>query len=655
MGLVMIQTRLFIMLILLIVVLLTALYNIMPCFFTEFAIVTVICVVLGTGQIMAAGVKRQTEGCKEMATAQMQIQHEVSSCIRGCNGNGPLVSSWRCCWVQGFQGISRFALAFVKSHLLLDIDEEGLMEEFGLKRSGDDESSSNKQDLGAKSEFLKELDSAQGSHSTLSESKESIMCKHGRSTVVADKYASHSPLNCAHEEDYETDVPELEDCSTSSEEEVVCKTVLQTTALATGAHDKEVSEDNMLQPTTPFIKGAAVCSDEDENSIDKHQILPPEGCNNVYSNGFDLVDLFGKCGGSSATRGLLKLEITDAELQKASGEFYTLEGDVLWSESDRKKQQDGKRLDYVSDDLLTTSKQCELCRHGYEVASSEDYSIFPCKVQSGVETIVSMPAKSKIVHHVDAKKAQKEAGRSEKSVGEPAEIRLVEEMDEDVLIDKELRAIAFRSANKGEDSNYMSTVGSFRDFVGSFREFDSCWPEYSMVGRREEGIVTGCCDDHARPCISHSRSRSKVLQSDPLLSKASLLREQEIMDVLWQEYNEDMRQRWSNCGKQQRESAQKQGLKTRGESSGGGGNDGVFNDGYTAGPNPNQDMGPSSVPDYYNCDRNSTNTCRLGCDKACWHTAKERGYHRRRHFVGICKVLRELGLKQCIQSSKVDG
>lgn len=645
------------MLILLIVVLLTALYNIMPCFFTEFVIVTVLCVVLGTRQIMAAGVKRQTERCKEMTTAQLQIQHEVSSCIRGCNDNGPLASSWRCCLVQGFQGISRSALAFVKSQLLLDIDEEGLMEEFGLKRS-DNENNSSQQDLGpAKSEFLKELDSAQGSHSTLSESKESIMCKHGRSTVVAGKYASYSPSNCAHEEEDEMDVPELEDCSTSSEEEVVCKTVLQTTALATGAHDKEVSEDNMLQLTTPFIKAVAVCSDEDENSIDKHQILPPEGCNhcNVYCNGFDLVDLFGKCGdGSSAARGLHKLEITDAELQKASGEFYTLEGDVLWSESDRKKQQDGKRLDYVSDDLLTTSKQFDLCRHGCELASSEDYSIFPCKVQSGVETIVSMPEKSKIVHHVDARKAQKEAGRSKKSVVELAEIRPVEETDEDVLIDKELRAIAFRSANKGEDSNYMSTVGSFRDFVGSFREFDSYWPEYSMVGRREEDIITGCCDDHARPCISHSRSRSKVLQSDPLLSKASLLREQEIMDVLWQEYNEDMRQRWSNGGKQQRESAQKQGLKTRGESSSGG-NDGVFNDGYTAEPNHNHDTGLSSAPDYYNCDRNSTNTCRLGCEKACWHTAKERGYHRRRHFVGICKVLRDLGLKQCIQSSKVDG
>lgn len=536
----------------------------------------------------------------------------------------------------------------MKRHVLAEIDEEGLLGECvdSTRHSLREYVKSSKQEEEDKNEFLKELDESASVYATHSENDKSIVRAHGVRMITAEN-KPHACANLPHNDDDDgeaADVPELEDCSTSSEEEEVCKSVLETSTHASDTLDEIVLGDTMLQPTANGIKVS--CAEDDENSIDKHQILPLEACKQcktVNSEGFHAFDSSSKCV-CDTNRGLHKLEVTDAELQDAASEFYTLEGDVLWSESDLKKKPDCRRLDKVQ-------TSCELCKHGMFPVSSESFSIFPSRACTGAKTFAHKPVSSKVVYYVDAMRAQEESG-SEGSVRVSAE-----DMNEDVIIDQELRAIASRSGNRGEESNYMSTAGSFRDFMGSFREFDGCWSEYSMMGRREDDFVTGCCDDHARPCISHSRSRSKVLQSDPLLSKASLIREQEIMDVLWQEYNEDRRQRYNNVGKLQKDNAHKQRFKAGADSSSS--IHEVLDEGNPAESISVQAneyvMKLNNGPEYGNYDRNNADHCRLGCDKPCWHMAKARSYHRRRHFVGFCRLFRELGLKQCMQSSKVDN
>jgi hypothetical protein len=244
----------------------------------------------------------------------------------------------------------------------------------------------------------------------------------------------------------------------------------------------------------------------------------------------------------------------------------------------------------------------------------------------------------KIVHSVDSVKSQSKQPAKPMMAGKGAPVQQVQdEIDEEMIADQRLRAIAFRSANKdtGDESNYMS-------MPGSFREVEAMWSPSAEDGQcmdmeihnREESnytsMLNGCCDDHGKPCMAHSKSRSKVLQTDPLLSKASLsLREQEIMDILWQEqYNEHR----SICFKK--------GSKTRIECDNSG--DECINlQGYDC-----------------NGNRHNKNTSLFGCkNKACWHNLDkdQRGYHRRRYFIGICRALREIGLKKCLQSSNVNN
>ncbi|MCO5580675.1 hypothetical protein L7F22_034545 [Adiantum nelumboides] len=633
-----IQSRPFTLLILLAVVMSTILCIITPCFLVFASLVTATCLALQTGDFLGF-VSRTGElqpglhVCKESSVSSHI--HAQQNCA---DAFSPPSTSWKYRLLQLVRQVSRSSAVFMKMHIgLSDLREEDLYGkgvEFEKQRIATEHLTDDSRlltiNVGAKNGLLTD---------DLTNHDESIVCTHRSvDTIISDRKVRPSCACRSHHQSEVGDVPELEDCSTSSEEEEVCKQILETNVHASNSPGA-VADANAMLLLKNVSKAAMMCPSEDEHSIDKHQILPLEGCKQCKN--IDICKVMAAryvpsgCSHNTCMDGK-KLEITDADLQNAASEFFTLEGDELWSETDIKKKSCGAGASVVP----TT---CEF--YTQEGKLSQSFSFFPLITSTGAKTFAHAPASSKLVHYVDVKRAQEDSS-SKESMRASAE-----ELNEDVMIDQELRAIASRSGNKGEESNYMSTAGSFRDYVGSFREFDTFWTDYDHISeRRDDDYFVGCCDDHAKPCISHSRSRSKVLQTDPLLSKASLIREQEIMDVLWQEYNEDRRQKNDHLAKQQREIAQKQRSKL-GTVDGSSSITEVLNEGSTAESfNVLQNdyvmkLNASADPDVH--------SCRFGYDKPCW--AKARGYQRRRHFVGFCRLFREFGLKQCMQSSKVDN
>ncbi|MCO5602217.1 hypothetical protein L7F22_056345 [Adiantum nelumboides] len=635
-----IQSRPFTLLILLAVVMSTILCITTPCFLVFASLVTATCVALQTGDFLGF-VSRTGElqpglhVCKESSVSS-HIHAPQQNCAHVFS---PPSTSWKYRLLQLVRQVSRSSAVFLKMHIgLSDLREEDLYGkgvEFEKRRIATehltDDSKRLKIHVGAKNGLLTD----DLNHN------ESIVCTHRSvDTIISDRKVRPSCECRSHYQGEVGDVPELEDCSTSSEEEEVCKQVLETIVHASNSPGAVVEANAMFQLTN-VSKAAMMCPSEDEHSIDKHQILPLEGCNQCKN--IDICKVMAAryvpsgCNHNTYMDGK-NLEITDADLQNSASEFFTLEGDVLWSETDIKKKLSGAGASVVP----TT---CEFCKQEGKI--SQSFAFFPLRTSTGAKTFAHAPASSKLVHYVDLCKRAQEDSSTEESIRASSE-----ELNEDVMIDQELRAIASRSGNKGEESNYMSTAGSFRDYMGSFREFDTFWPDYDHISeRKEDDYFVGCCDDHAKPCISHSRSRSKVLQTDPLLSKASLIREQEIMDVLWQEYNEDRRQKNNHLGKQQREIAQKQRSKL-GTVDGSSSISEVLNEGSTA-------ESFNVLQNDYVMKLNASadhevQSCRFGYDKPCW--PKARGYgQRRRHFVGFCRLFREFGLKQCMQSSKVDN
>ncbi|KAI5072898.1 hypothetical protein GOP47_0013004 [Adiantum capillus-veneris] len=619
----------FILLALLVVVMSMILRIITPCFLVFCSLVTATAIALQTGEFLgfASRTGEFQPGLQISQERSVSLHiHTQQNC--DCALAPTATTAWKYRFAQSLRQVSCSFLEFMKIHVLSDLREEVFcgkgVEDDKLRIATEHLSNVSKRRLTMQVGVKNELWADDGD---LCACDESIVCVHRSLDMVVAK--GKVQPSCG-------DVPELEDCTTSSEEEEVCKQVLETNAHAPHSLDDVVGVDAVLQPTN-VSKAAIVWTSEDGHSIDKHQILPLEGCKQCKNI---------QCKDMDADRGRdqKKLEITDADLQNAASEFYTLEGDVLWSETDMKKQ---SRTSAGANSVLPIT--CEFCKQ--EGKRSHNFSTFPLKSGTGTMkfTRAPPPASSKLIYYVDdVKRAQEDSG-SEESVRASAD-----GLNEDVMIDQELRTIVSRSGNKGEESNYMSTAGSFRDYVGSFREFDTFWPNYDISERNEDEFFVGCCDDHAKPCISHSRSRSKVLQNDPLLSKASLIREQEIMDVLWQEYNEDRRQKHSIklSNKQQRENiAQKQRPKL-GHVDGSNDISEVLNEGSTA-------ESFNVLQNDYVMKLNGAaadhdaHSCRYGCDKPCWD--KARGYQRRRHFVGLCRLFREFGLKQCMQSSKVDN
>ncbi|KAH7420784.1 hypothetical protein KP509_13G022400 [Ceratopteris richardii] len=440
--------------------------------------------------------------------------------------------------------------------------------------------------------------------------------------------------------------PEFEDSIFSCAGERVCNILHDATKHASDDPiDEQVIEDACILMATNISDSASAYPNEDEYTVDKHQIHPIEGyrqCEKLLKQGSDAANLKSGLSICRMSDDLDKFEITDAELQKSASDYYTLEGDVLWSRAETKKH---------SKDGAQGSDTCDLCKQVGELSVSvQKLSNFSSERWSETNQHTCIPVNRSSFCCVNAMIAQEETWWAD------SERSSAEKMSEDMVIDKELRAIANRSGNKGEESNYMSIAGSFRDYIGSFRELDMIWPDEEFTERKEDGYFIGCCDDHAKPCVLHSKSRSKVLQNDPLLSKATLTREQEMMDVLWQEYNEDRKQKQgNNLNKRTKESSRWQRLKAPLESSGisevldaGNGTECLNVHQSSCMMNPNNPMAgcTSYSKGLY------THSPRFRCDKPCCR--KMRGDSRRRQFIGFCRLFRELGLKQCIQSSKVN-
>lgn len=614
--------------------------------FTQLLIFTAICAIVPVGLAlrrtdkMGAQSQLRLKGNRETAAQSFssQLHYPNSGSPMDSANAGTVVSifedilsSSRC---SAANSIQRFAaLLFAKGRAVQEIDGERLIAESG---SGHDSTESTQ---GIHQGSLHNLSQAESKvpafrlWSFLQFENSSIFgSKNNKDDAFLGSLRSNSSL-----EEEDGDVPELEECSSSSgEDEIICITVVESTA-AVGSTESKIKEneglENILEPSVKAANRSGWL-EEDENSVDKHQILPLESSMQVEC--IHNLDRFRPKED--------KLELTDAELQDVAGDFYTLEGDVLWHESDIRKLQASKQLKDLNQ-LPPASKQGEVCEQEYDY-SPDDYTIFPYKMQSGVQTVVSLPLDRR-VHQANLIKApeNKVDGKFEDRSSASQEI------DEDALIDQGLRAMAFGRGKKGEES--------CRSFAtASFREFEECWPELcshcntshyskddlrcnlysyssrislkdsSLINFKEPGGLSGCCDQ-PKPCIAHSRSRSKVLQSDPLLSRDSLMMREQEMDVLWQEYNEDPNRRCTstNCSLEINQATTQQRVHWRSQS-------GLLDEYASA-----------------NAQIENQSSAASNC-KACWQ-AKARGFPRRKYFPGICRVFKELGLKQCIQSSQV--
>lgn len=637
---------------LLFLVLLLAISNVAG-FLTQLAVFVTICEIalVNFGLFQVKKMRPTSEivlsEIQDIAAQAVVVHTEVSDCSSSDNFSieqGMKSAVHWFDWARRFQGLVNWALELVERQILLDIDEEGLVAGIDLEGC----------DSAAVTEDIDEgavLNSSKRETTTKIESLEDNNGKSSKDAGLAGDNIMNVISNSSHHDGDETDVPELEECSSSGEDEVICKTVLESTCFARTNFKTKEDGGMDIKILEPPSKAAVrpICVDDDANSVDKYQILPPELCGKTLL-GSNTASMQMLESPDSIAKGVNDLAARLDQLTDA-GDFYTLEGDVLWHDTDVRKLQDAKRLDV----FRPTSKRYQVSEPQDHEFSLDDYTIYPCEMQqSQVDTVeLSVPSNAR-----DDQADSNALDKKVRSVFESTEIHGSSKADinEDVLIDQELRAIAFGRLKRGEDPAFVSSTTSFR-------EFEECWPEFgaysisltdpcigkvhngrnsSLLGVKEPEITgtsfvgAGCCDQ-PRVCIAHSRSRSKILQSDPLLSSESLIREQE-MDVLWQQYDEDSAGK-SNVVKQriktQGHPAVKQGGMTIGEK--------ILDGNLQAATN----LSPISSEDPSSGNASS-------CVDGCWQVAyKTRRFPRRKYFVGICKVLKELGLKQCIQSSKV--